>query len=1183
MRRVFILIVCIVSAASHRAACQGELLAEFSFPSAPYNVCRQEPVQIENLSQNALQYLWDFCPETFTETPLISGPSTISGLLNGWGYRIIKDENEWFGFLVSRSTNKLFRLEFGTDPSNTPTIYDLGNPGDLLVSPQGLDVVKQDGKWFGFVGKGETTSGQIVRLDFGNDPRSSPTAVGLGTFGINGRRIRDVKAVKQGADWVLISIVDNDAALVRVNYRNSFENVVAPEDISSTGPLAGANLPLGFSVVKHLGNWIVHTVSFSNNGIQQYNFGNNIFNTPVLEGQFTFPSVARPYYIKVIREADIFYGFVANESKNLSIIKFGDFTAAPEELDNVSLPKYIGFDLVRTGSKNMVQGALTGTNLFKSVTFENQTCAVDITSSMEMTPQAVLYNSPGIYKIELVAEGADAQSDIFSATLSVNTATAPSTEIISEHICVDAPIGFSVNSTAAIKSWDWDFGDNFNSNEAAPVHQYALPGDFTVRIRVVDINDCGNTQAYPLSVFPSPVADFEVPAGVVCTNNAYVISPGTTDTYDGNLTYQWYVDDNLSSSERNLQYTFLTTGPKQIRLKTSIPGCSDEITKTTGAVESGPLVDFTFAGTCEDDLFAFQHQVSDPVESYLWDFGDNQTSPDPNPSHIFPGFGNFAASLRATNAIGCETTITKPVEVQAKPQVAFYAEGPPNACSDASTTFQNQTVTPDGQPITDWLWNFGDSGLPDPQTQPLGQHVYNAAGTYHVTLTATTAHGCEAVGERDVVIHQSPPTAFTFTPACEDQPVRFTGPAGNDIASWYWVIGTSYYHGASPTHTFMSPGDYALSLEVTSSNGCVSGVDQSLHVPDPLTPDFSVLRNCAGQETVFTDITTGADAPVSREWRLNNGEVYALSPFTFVFPDQGAELVTLTVTTAAGCVYEVAREIEIRSAPVAAFSADPPEGAFPLEVTFLNTSTAATRYLWEFSGGASSTEASPVYTYETPGVHSARLTAYNDQQCTDTFESVITAVAPLPDVDIEMITLLPNADGSVKLVVTIHNKGNTVLRGLGVDLDFSGTLALREVVSEVIPPGSKFNFVFSTGIMNPEMLHYLCVSLDLQNDLSPAGNRMCTQFENGLLVFPAYPNPAAGIVKVEWISEDTMPVSISLSNALGQYVFSDIIAAVKGFNQQTIDLRGLDNGVYMLHTAHGKAKSSQRIVILDTP
>ena len=68
--------------------------------------------------------------------------------------------------------------------------------------------------------------------------------------------------------------------------------------------------------------------------------------------------------------------------------------------------------------------------------------------------------------------------------------------------------------------------------------------------------------------------------------------------------------------------------------------------------------------------------------SYLWNFGDGNTSTDPNPSHIFNQVGTFTVSLTAIGADGCsdseilevvvEEVVTSISELEAQSQISVF-------------------------------------------------------------------------------------------------------------------------------------------------------------------------------------------------------------------------------------------------------------------------------------------------------------------------------------------------------------------------------------------------------------------------------------------------------------------------------------------------------------------------------
>ncbi len=99
---------------------------------------------------------------------------------------------------------------------------DLGDPLDILGFPQSIELVKQNGAWFGFITNTNNGAG-ITLLSFGSSLTNTPTAQNLGGYGTTGR-IWDTKVVKQGSDFILVFAERNSNNLVRVNFRNSFSN-----------------------------------------------------------------------------------------------------------------------------------------------------------------------------------------------------------------------------------------------------------------------------------------------------------------------------------------------------------------------------------------------------------------------------------------------------------------------------------------------------------------------------------------------------------------------------------------------------------------------------------------------------------------------------------------------------------------------------------------------------------------------------------------------------------------------------------------------------------------------------------------------------------------------------------------------------------------------------------------------
>lgn len=89
----------------------------------------------------------------------------------------------------------------------------------------------------------------------------------------------------------------------------------------------------------------------------------------------------------------------------------------------------------------------------------------------------------------------------------------------------------------------------------------------------------------------------------------------------------------------------------------------------SGAAVAAPVANFTAFPTSGDAplAVAFSNQTTGTVTSYFWDFGDNESSNESNPNHLYAAPGSYAVSLTAFGPGGTNTqtrfnhiTVTQP-------------------------------------------------------------------------------------------------------------------------------------------------------------------------------------------------------------------------------------------------------------------------------------------------------------------------------------------------------------------------------------------------------------------------------------------------------------------------------------------------------------------------------------------
>ncbi|MCB0683229.1 MAG: PKD domain-containing protein, partial [Saprospiraceae bacterium] len=111
--------------------------------------------------------------------------------------------------------------------------------------------------------------------------------------------------------------------------------------------------------------------------------------------------------------------------------------------------------------------------------------------------------------------------------------------------------------------------------------------------------------------------------------------------------------DPATSTDPNPIVTYNAAGVYDVTLVVSNAAGSNELTQM-GFVVVGdvPAAGFTSMVT---DLTVDLTNMSTDADSYLWDFGDGETSTESDPSHTYTEDGTYLVSLTATNECGSVT------------------------------------------------------------------------------------------------------------------------------------------------------------------------------------------------------------------------------------------------------------------------------------------------------------------------------------------------------------------------------------------------------------------------------------------------------------------------------------------------------------------------------------------------
>ncbi len=317
-----------------------------------------------------------------------------------------------------------------------------------------------------------------------------------------------------------------------------------------------------------------------------------------------------------------------------------------------------------------------------------------------------------------------------------------------------------------------------------------------------------------------------------------------------------------------------------------------------------------------------------------------------------------------------------------------------------------------------YIWHYGDGTRNDTTLAPVNavEHTYTNVGVYRLMLVSIDSSTCNIadtayvqvrVGNNEV----SPSFTATKTGGCESLTFLFNNTTTAVLPvfrpnTFVWDFGD----GTPPlrtgrndvTHTYRAPGIYTVWLKVDDSTFCNApdsinrqvrlAVNVNAGIRTPATgcvPYTAVFENASLGGTDFI-WDFGDGSPVSRE----------VSP-SHLYRNTGTYTVRLTAIDTSTCNRQddTTVTVTVFANPTAGFDASPNPGEANRPINFINASSGAVSYIWDFNDGTTSTDPNPSHLFNESRVFNVCLVAVNSAGCRDTICKPVEArVIPLLDV-----------------------------------------------------------------------------------------------------------------------------------------------------------------------------------------
>ncbi|MFN4234062.1 MAG: PKD domain-containing protein [Bacteroidia bacterium] len=412
--------------------------------------------------------------------------------------------------------------------------------------------------------------------------------------------------------------------------------------------------------------------------------------------------------------------------------------------------------------------------------------------------------------------------------------------------------------------------------------------------------------------------------------------------------------------------------------------------------------DFTITSvpTCAGNSITFS-AISDPnTTNYIWNFGDNTTANGLTVSHTYSNPGTYQVTLTKVNNIGCDKIIQKNVLIMDPP--VQIEQNDTVICIGATVNlniFSNDSIpiyTPTGcgdslltyisYPYDSIVWSTGQNtfNISITPTQDTTIYVYayegNCIGVDSIRIAVKDIHAQFSVQDNCFgVSSQFNNTSFINNP--------------HQIDSYLWNFGDGNNTTAqNPTHTYGSPGNYNVTLIVSTIEGCSDSITQSINVYDAPVADFETDSVCLGVAILFNNLTSN---PLHGNignywWDFGDGSPINTSNWSpnYMYNQSGVFNVSLVVQNSQlNCYDTITKPVRVYANPSAGFSYT--DVCLGNVMSLTDSSSIATTdtivsYLWAFGDGSpTDNNQNTTHLYNNAGAYTVTLIVTGTGGCSD--------------------------------------------------------------------------------------------------------------------------------------------------------------------------------------------------------
>ncbi|MDI1235093.1 MAG: PKD domain-containing protein [bacterium] len=589
---------------------------------------------------------------------------------------------------------------------------------------------------------------------------------------------------------------------------------------------------------------------------------------------------------------------------------------------------------------------------------------------------------------------------------------------------------------SGMMNYNWSLGNGYSTSITPVNYRYATHKVYKVTLTTQSDSGCIDSFSRNIEVYPKPISNIATNDSGQCVNNNLFFFKGQYKIpYSAVNTYYWNLDGAYKKASIDTFKRYSDTGIQSISfVAESINQCRDTSSLNI-YIQPKPTALFAIndSGQCENNnLFIFTNnsQSFSGNLTYLWNFGDSQTSNLISIQKTYTKHDTLAVSLIAYTSVNCQDTFTRTVIIYPKPVPSFYLGDSEQCLFGNRFSFNNTSKIPSG--TLSYLWKTA-TGFKD--TQLNSEFTYSKEGSYQIKLHVTSNLGCRDSIAHYATVHPEPKADYSINnlKQCQNnQSFEYTNKSTVNYGTlnYRWQLGDGKELTTKDIiYQYATHGLKSIQLKVTTDKSCTDSITKTIRVyarPIVAYATNDTVQCVNDQNLTFITTSSIAEGSIKKYyWNFGDGVIDSGISTSHYFSYTRIYAVTHIVISDSLCVDSIKKTIRIYPKPIAEFTInDSAQCLKDNNYRFTDASkdvSGIKNYLWNIDLKRLAFTSVVTHQFADTGYKKIELTITSNNGCRDTTwrnvylkrmpDAGFTKLAPYYCMNGPVVTMTPNEKG----------------------------------------------------------------------------------------------------------------------------------------------------------------------------